>query len=134
MHNKIKRILVIDDESDTTLTLTTVLEDNGFVVHTFNDSLLALENFRKDLYDVLILDIKMPKMHGLELYREIKKIDNKVKVCFLTASEFNYRAFKDVFSDLKENQFIQKPIANEELIKIVNEIISSTYHNILGKT
>jgi DNA-binding response OmpR family regulator len=125
MH-KIKRIFVVDDESDTCLTLTTVLEDNGFVVHPFNDSLLALENFRKDLYDVLILDIKMQKMNGLELYKEIKKIDNKVKICFLTASEFNYRAFKDVLGDLKENQFIQKPIANEELIKIVNGIISST--------
>jgi DNA-binding response OmpR family regulator len=101
MH-KIKGIFVVDDESDTCLALMKVLEDNGFVVHIFNDSLLALENFRKDLYDVLILDIKMQKMNGLELYREIKKIDNKVKVCFLTASEFNCRAFKDVLSDLKE--------------------------------
>ena len=74
----------------------------------------------------MILDIKMQKMNGLELYKEIKKVDNKVKVCFLTAGEFNYRAFKDVLSDLKENQFIQKPITNEELIKIVNGIISST--------
>ena len=74
------------------------------------------------------------KNEWLELYREIKKIDNKVKVCFLTAGEFNYSAFKDVLSNLKENQFIQKPIANEELIKIVNGIISSTYHNILVKT
>ena len=49
-------------------------------------------------------------------------------------SEFNYGAFKDVLSNLKENQFIQKTIANEELIKIVNGIISSTYHNILVKT
>ena len=119
-------ILVVDNGSDICLTLTKVLEDNGYVVHTFNDSFLALENFRKDSYDVLILDIKMQKMNGFELYREIKKIDNKVKVCFLTASEFNCGAFKDVLSDLKENQFIQKPIANEELIKIVNGITSST--------
>ena len=68
----------------------------------------------------------MQKMNGLKLYRKIKKIDDKVKVCFLTATEFNYGAFKHVLSDLEENQFIQKPIANEELIKIVNGIISST--------
>ncbi len=43
---------------------------------------------------------------------------------FLTASKFNYKAFKDVLSDLKENQFIQKPIENEELIKIINELTS----------
>ena len=121
MH-KIKRIFVVDDESDTCLTLTTVLEDNGFVVHAFDDPLLALENFRKDLYDLLILDIKMEKMGGFQLYREIKKIDNKVKVCFLTA--LYSTAFIDGVSNLKENQFIQKPIENEELIKIINEITS----------
>ena len=121
-----KRILVVDDEQDTCLALTNVLVEKGFVVDASDNPPLALKNFRKDLYDILILDIKMPKMNGFELYREIKKIDNKVKVCFLTASEFNCGAFKDVLSDLKENQFIQKPIANEELIKIVNGITSST--------
>lgn len=114
-----KRILVVDDEPDICLALTKVLEDNGFVVDSFTDPLLALKNFRKDWYDLLILDIKMEKMNGLELYKEIKKIDNKVKVCFLTA-----RAFIDGVSNLKENQFIQKPIENEELIKIINEITS----------
>jgi two-component system, OmpR family, response regulator ChvI len=122
--DKMKKILVVDDESDICLTLANVLGDNRFVVHTFDDPLLALENFRKELYDLLILDIKMEKMNGLELYREIKKLDNKVKVCFLAASKFNYGAFIDVLSDLKENQFIQKPIQNKDLIKIINEIIS----------
>ena len=122
--DKMKKILVVDDKSDICLTLATVLEGNRFVAHTFDDPLLALENFRKDLYDLLILDIKMEKMNGLELYREIKKIDNKVKVCFLAAIKFNYKVFVDVLSDLKENQFIQKPIQNEELIKILNEITS----------
>src|SRR5947207_109310 len=102
MYNIMKRIFVVDDEADTSLTLTTVLEDNGFEVHAFNDPLLGLENFRKDLYDLLILDIKMDKMNGLELYREIKKIDNKVRICFLTASQLDYGAFiDDIFSDLK---------------------------------
>ena len=114
-----KILFIVDDERDFCLTLTNVLEDNGFVVHAFDDPLLALENFRKDLYDLLILDIKMEKMDGFQLYREIKKIDNKVKVCFLTAREFI-----DVFSNLKENQFIQKPIKKEELIKIINEVTS----------
>ncbi|MGC2382153.1 MAG: response regulator [Nitrososphaeraceae archaeon] len=88
MH-KTKRILVIDDESDICITLANVLEGDGFVVHTFDDPLLALEDFREDLYDLLILEIKMKKMSGFELYKEIKKIDNKVQVCFLTSSQFN---------------------------------------------
>ncbi len=65
----------------------------------------------------------MKKMNGFELYDEIKMIDNKVKVCFLTANKSIYGTFIDVLSELKENQFIQKPIENEELIKIINEII-----------
>ncbi len=124
---KMKKILIVDDEPDICLTLANVLEGNGFVVDTFDDPLVALENFRKDSYGLLILDIKMKKMNGLELYKEIKKIDNKVKICFLTASKSNFSAFKDDLSDLKENQVIQKPIQNEELIKIINELTSENY-------
>jgi two-component SAPR family response regulator len=115
------------------VTLANVLEDNRIVVHTFDDPVLALENFRKELYDSLILDIKMEKMNGLELYRETKRIDIKVKVCFLAVTKLNYGAFIDVLSDLKENQFIQKPIQNKDLIKIINEIIIKTIRG-RGKT
>lgn len=102
IHN-IKKILIVDDESDICITFANVLEGNGFEVDTFDDPLLALQNFRKDIYDLLILDIKMNKMNGFELYKKINKIDNKVKVCFLAASsKFNYGAFKDVLSDLKK--------------------------------
>jgi len=121
----VKILFIVDDERDICLTLKNVLEDNGFVVHAFDDPLLALENFRKDLYDLLILDIKMEKMDGFQLYREIKKIDNKVKICFLTAGEMDYNQFgKELFPALDENCFIQKPIQNETLTKIINEITS----------
>jgi two-component SAPR family response regulator len=123
MH-KMKKILIVDDEPDICLTLANVLESNGFVVDTFDDPLLALQDFRKDLYDLVILDIKMGKMNGFELYEEIRMIDDKVKICFLTANKFLYGAFIHVSNELKENQFIQIPIQNEDLIKIINEIIS----------
>jgi CheY-like chemotaxis protein len=128
--NKIKKILVVDDEPDICLTLANVLEGDGFVVDTFDDPLLALQDFRKDFYDLLIIDIKMKKMNGFELYDEIRIIDGKVKVCFLTASKSIYVDFICLLGELKEkselqvNQFIQKPIQNEDLIKIINEIIS----------
>ena len=68
-------------------------------------------------------------MHGFELYRKIREIDNKVKVCFLTASEMYYEMFrKNVFNTnttLEENRFIQTPIENEELVKQVNYMLSS---------
>jgi DNA-binding response OmpR family regulator len=119
-----KRILIVDDEPDVNLALRIVLEENNFIVDSFNDSLLALENFKANLYDVLILDIKMPKKDGFELYKEIMKIDNRVKVCFLTAGDVNYSSLKDTFPTLNENQFIRKPIENTELIRRVNKIIN----------
>jgi DNA-binding response OmpR family regulator len=68
-----KRIFVVDDEPDICLTLTNVLEDNGFVVYAFDDPLLALEYFRKDLYDLLILDIKMEKMNAFNCIEKSKR-------------------------------------------------------------
>ena len=115
-----KTVLIVDDEPDVKLALKIALEENGFEVDAFDDPVMALDNFKKGVYDLLILDIKMPKMHGFELYREIRKIDSHVKICFLTAGEMYYGAYADIFN---ENQFIRKPIENKELINRVNEII-----------
>jgi two-component system, OmpR family, response regulator ChvI len=124
-----KRILIVDDEPDVNLAVRVVLEENNFIVDSFNDPLLALENFKANLYDVLILDIKMPKKDGFEVYKEVMKIDNKVKVCFLTAGDVNYRLLKETFPTLDENQFIRKPIENTELIRQVHKIINLTNKN-----
>jgi DNA-binding response OmpR family regulator len=121
---KQKRILIVDDEPDVNLALRIVLEDNSFIVDSFNDPLRALENFKANLYDLIILDIKMPKKDGFEVYKEILKIDNRVKVCFLTAGDINYRSLKGTFPTLDENQFIKKPIENIELIKQIQKIIN----------
>ena len=89
----------------------------------FNDPILALQNFEPDFYDLIILDIKMPKMNGFDLYEQIRKIDNKVKVCFLTAwSDFrDYELIrKETICKEGKIQLIQKPIANEKLIEQIN--------------
>ena len=121
--------MIVDDESDVNLLFKMVLEENGFKVDSFTDPLSALENYKEEaagMYDLLILDMKMPQMNGFELYRQIKKIDDKVKVCFLTAGEIDYEQFKgQLFPALDENCFIQKPIQNETLIKRLNRIISA---------
>jgi two-component system catabolic regulation response regulator CreB/two-component system response regulator ChvI len=80
--DKKNRILLVDDEQDITFAFRIGLEDNGFIVDTFNDPQEALSNFKAGLYDLLLIDVKMPKMNGFELYRDIEKIDNKAKVCF----------------------------------------------------
>jgi DNA-binding response OmpR family regulator len=116
-----KRILIIDDEDDVNLVSKIVLQNNRFKIDTFSNPLLALENFNNGLYDLVILEMKMPKMNRLGLYQEIRKPDDKVEVCFLTAGDVNYEVFaKEAFPTLnKEDRFIRKPISNEELVKRV---------------
>ena len=122
-----KRVLVVDDEPDLTMVCSLALQYHGFKVDAFNDSQEALSNFRPGYYDLVILDIKMPKMDGFELYEKIKERDDKVKICFLTASESYYEEFrKKEYSALDKNLFIKKPIDNEELLKEVNKMMSST--------
>ena len=121
-----KKILVVDDEPDLTMLCRLALEYHGFKVDSFNDPQEALSNYQPGYYDLVILDIKMPKMDGFLLYDEIKKKDHKAKVCFLTASELYYEQFrKREYNAIDKNLFIRKPIENEELINQVNRIISS---------
>ena len=71
------RILIVDDENDINFLFKMVLEDNGFKVDTFNDTLVALQNFTAGAYDLLLLDMLMPNMNGFELYQKIRTIDDK---------------------------------------------------------
>src|SRR5215212_7840593 len=123
-----KKVLLIDDEPDLTYTIKNILEDNGFKVDEFNDPILALNYYKANFYDLVILDIKMPKMDGFELYIKIREKDPKVKICFLTASEMYYEKFRKTRSEfgriIEEECFIQKPIKNEELIRKLNSIMN----------
>jgi len=117
------RILIVDDEDDINLLFKIVLEDNGFKVDTFNDPLVALQNFTAGSYDLLILDMLMPNMNGFELYQKIRMLDDKIKICFLTASGINHEEIRKKVAyatiDYPENCFIIKSIENEDLIKRV---------------
>jgi DNA-binding response OmpR family regulator len=124
-NNKKKRILMVDDEIDVNYTFETVLEENGFMVDSFDNPVLALNNFKAGLYDLVLLDIKMPAMDGFKLYEEMKNIDNKFKVCFLTASEMFYEQYRPAHIVITGEDYpiIQKPIKNEELIEQINELL-----------
>jgi DNA-binding response OmpR family regulator len=121
-----KRILIIDDETDITLTYKVALESEGFEVDVSNDPLETLLNFQAGgsspgFYDLLLIDITMPKMNGFELYEKIKKIDNKVKVCYMSAyiAKVNYEALREKLPMLTMDNFIKKPIEIHDLVKRV---------------
>ena len=127
MENNKNRILIVDDEPDLTNLTILVLEHYGYKVDAFNDPKEALSNYKPGSYDLIILDIKMPKMDGFELYQEIKKKDYKANICFLTASELYYEKFrKKEYDAIDKTLFIQKPINTEELLEEVNRIIHSS--------
>jgi len=94
-NGKKKKVLIVDDEPDINTILKKVFEQNGFNADSYDNPILALENFKPGSYDILLLDIKMPEMDGFQLYQKMKRIDSKVKVCFLTASEMYYERFRD---------------------------------------
>ena len=122
--NRLKRILIVDDEQDIISVFRMVLEMNDFEVDAYNDPLLALSNFKQNAYDLVILDIRMPVINGFELYKEIRKVDDKVKVCFMTAFDDYRQEFKKSFPMLDEIKcFIRKPKAVEDLVNHVATIL-----------
>ena len=126
MENDKKRILLVDDESDITIAFRISLESNGFIVDTFNDPQGALSNFKSGVYDLLLIDIKMPTMNGFELYHEIERIDNKVKVCFITAFEVYYKSLRELFPTTNVDCFIKKPITTDELVERIKTELSAS--------
>ena len=119
--------MVVDDEPDITTTLQIGLEAGGFDVDAFTDPELVLSSFKPGLYNLVLIDIMMPKMDGFALYEQLKKVDSDVKVCFLTASEMYYEKIKGVkHYGLNEDLFLQKPISTDNLIMEINKKINST--------
>ena len=121
-----RRILVVDNEPDITLTLQVGLEEGGFDVDAFTDPDLALKSFKPNFYDLVLIDIMMSNIDGFVLYERLKKVDPDVKVCFLTASEMYHEKIREVeHCALNKDLFLQKPISTDDLIREVNKKINS---------
>ena len=120
-----KKILVVDDEPDISSSIKRGLERNGFQVDAYTDPEKALSEFKPGTYDLLLVDIRMPKLNGFELYREIKKRNDQSKICFFTAFEVYYEEFKKVFPKLEVKCFIRKPITISDLVVHINAELNS---------
>ena len=113
------RIMIVDDEPDITNVMKKGLEFHGFDVDTFNDPLKALEVFKSSTYDLVLVDIRMTPITGFELFRKLLVIDNKVRVCFMTAFEIYRDEFLRVFPTISVDCFVRKPVPLDKLANII---------------
>ena len=114
-----KVILIIDDDPDMTSIFSLGLQDEGFEVYTHNDPLEVLSQFRPNFYDLLLIDINMPKINGIDLSRQILKLDSNVKICFITAGEANIEVLRELYPTRDIGCFIKKPVTIDQLVRRV---------------
>jgi DNA-binding NtrC family response regulator len=122
------RIMVVDDERDILSIVKRGLESkNRFQVETFIDAESALESLKEnsgDYYDLVLTDIRMPKINGFELYRRIKENNPHMKIVFITAFEINKDEFSKVIPSVDVIDFISKPVSMSTLITKLNSILN----------
>ena len=115
--------MIIDDDKDVTNLFATFLESNGYIVNAYTNPLEAINNFRKNSHDLIILDLKMPKMDGMTIYHKIKEIDNNVIICFTTA-DINYiQQLKKGIIDI-EKIVLYKPVLLKDLKNKIDWLLS----------
>src|SRR5581483_6494793 len=110
------RIMIVDDDSDTIICFRAALEKYGYHVDAFTDAQQALANVSPGRYDVVISDIKMPKLSGFELARKIDNIDKDTKIILMTAFHMTKEEFEKVMPSTRVDAFIKKPIGMTKLI------------------
>jgi DNA-binding response OmpR family regulator len=122
-NNKNKKIMIIDDDKDITNLFSIFLEYNDYIVNAYINPVEAFNNFTKNSHDLLILDLKMPKMGGMTLYHKIKEIDNNVIICFTTA-DINY--IEDLRKDIIDIDKIvlYKPVLLKDLKNKIDLLLS----------
>ena len=116
-----KRILFVNDDEDTADVIKEDLSIHGYEVEAFVDPNLALQNFKASNYDLLLLNVRMRGLNGFELYNKMKKIDENIQICFISASNTFYEKYKRLYPEVQEECYIQKPVG--KLAGIIDKIL-----------
>jgi DNA-binding response OmpR family regulator len=119
------RVLLVDDETDIVHVLKRGLEVNGFEVDAYDSPQQAINSFKPNLYDLAILDIRMPGLNGFALQRQMKKIDPALTTCFLSAFEIHPQEFEKMFPSMADSvkTIIKKPVRISNLIKEITPFL-----------
>jgi len=119
------KILVVDDEQNLRGALKLLLELEGYNVETASNGLEGLDAIQKDSFDLIISDVRMPKMDGLEMLREIRKFNTLIPVILITA----FASIDDVITAIQEKaiNYIKKPFENSEVLHAVQKALEEKY-------
>jgi DNA-binding response OmpR family regulator len=117
----------VDDDPDITFTFKKAFEEanrlgdgnTSFYVDTYNDPLVALSEFKPDFYDLLLIDINLPKMNGFDFCMKVFEVDINPRVCFMSSGLINQEALKEQYPSLSIGCFIRKPVTLENLVRKV---------------
>ena len=122
------RLVVVDDDPDIVHVLKLGLLKKGFLVDAFTNPEEALRNFKSNAKGVCIVvsDMRMPGLSGIQLARKVKEVNPDVKVVLMTAFEIRDNEFSKVFPSTHVDGFIQKPIGIAELTNKLLSLIGQT--------
>ena len=115
------KILIIDDDPDINNLFKLYLEHDNYKIDTYTNPLDALYYYKKGRYDLILLDLKMPQIDGIAMFQALKKIDEEVKVCLITADLSYLEQVKEIPNI--EKYVIHKPILLRNLKEKVNELV-----------
>ena len=114
------RILIVEDEIPLAEALTQILRKNNYTVDTANDGESGLDNALSDIYDLIVLDIMLPKIDGLSILKEIRKEGLSTQVILLTARGEISDKVKGL--DCGADDYLAKPFASEELLARIRAV------------
>jgi DNA-binding response OmpR family regulator len=125
-----KRILVVEDEPDIALGLEEDLRRNGFDVHTVADGDAALRRARSESWDLILLDVMLPRLDGFEVCRELRRARTKTPIILLTAK--SQEAEKVLGLELGADDYVTKPFSPRELRARINAVLRRFSQESLG--
>jgi DNA-binding response OmpR family regulator len=123
--------MIIDDDKDITNLFAIFLEYNGYIIDAYTNPVQAFHNFRKNSHDLIILDLKMPKIDGMTLFHKIKEIDDKVIICFTTADISYIKQLQKGIIDI-EKIVLYKPVLLKDLKNKIDSLLLSRQEELNG--
>ena len=116
------KIMIIDDDPDINNLFKIFLEHDGFQVDSYTNPIDALYYFKKGKYDLVLLDLKMPKIDGIGMFQALKNRDDEVCICLITANTSYLEQLKEKIPKI-EKYLIYKPILLKNLKEKVEALV-----------